>query len=117
MFLFACLHPQAMVYIFVVNPDFSVLCEPCKFGTDRIPMFEAYISYIYFLFKLSHLADTVFFVVRKKWSQVTFLHVYHHVMVSIAIYVGILWIPGSVKTCDIFSSHPSSIVVRKHFLI
>ncbi|XP_022816097.1 elongation of very long chain fatty acids protein 2-like isoform X2 [Spodoptera litura] len=39
--------------------------------------------YYYFLAKTSELLDTVFFVLRKKTSQVTFLHVYHHAMMVV----------------------------------
>lgn len=34
--------------------------------------------HLYFLIKITDLLDTVFFILRKKQSQVTFLHVYHH---------------------------------------
>ncbi|KAL4711171.1 hypothetical protein ACJJTC_015280 [Scirpophaga incertulas] len=34
--------------------------------------------YLYLIAKITELLDTVFFVLRKKQNQVTFLHVYHH---------------------------------------
>ncbi|KAL4711178.1 hypothetical protein ACJJTC_015287 [Scirpophaga incertulas] len=34
--------------------------------------------YYYFIAKITELLDTIFFVLRKKQNQVTFLHVYHH---------------------------------------
>ncbi|PRD26238.1 UNVERIFIED_CONTAM: Elongation of very long chain fatty acids protein 4, partial [Trichonephila clavipes] len=34
--------------------------------------------YHYYLLKFLDLLDTVFFVLRKKYNQVTFLHVVHH---------------------------------------
>ncbi|PSN38002.1 Elongation of very long chain fatty acids protein 7 [Blattella germanica] len=42
-------------------------------------MFQAFkCCHRYFLMKLLDLFDTVAFVLRKKNSQITFLHVYHH---------------------------------------
>ncbi|XP_075970164.1 very long chain fatty acid elongase 7-like [Anticarsia gemmatalis] len=41
------------------------------------------IMYYYFLAKVSEVLDTIFFVLRKKYSQVTFLHVYHHAVLII----------------------------------
>ncbi|XP_038210444.1 elongation of very long chain fatty acids protein 7-like [Zerene cesonia] len=35
-------------------------------------------TYTYFLAKLSELLDTVFFILRKKYNQASFLHIYHH---------------------------------------
>lgn len=37
----------------------------------------------YLIIKLTDLCDTVFMVLRKKQKQVTFLHVYHHMSVTI----------------------------------
>ncbi|XP_026729379.1 elongation of very long chain fatty acids protein 7-like [Trichoplusia ni] len=39
--------------------------------------------YYYHLAKVSELLDTIFFVLRKKDKQVTFLHVYHHALMII----------------------------------
>ncbi|KAK9504247.1 hypothetical protein O3M35_010622 [Rhynocoris fuscipes] len=39
---------------------------------------------IYYLNKYMDLLDTVFFSLRKKYSQVSFLHVYHHVIVILS---------------------------------
>ncbi|CAG2119426.1 unnamed protein product, partial [Medioppia subpectinata] len=42
---------------------------------------------VYFYSKLIDLFDTVFFVLRKKSNQITFLHVYHHFMVPVLMYI------------------------------
>lgn len=38
------------------------------------------LCYIYYLSKLTEFADTIFFVLRKKKSQITLLHLYHHAL-------------------------------------
>ncbi|CAH1408309.1 unnamed protein product [Nezara viridula] len=43
--------------------------------------------YYYYINKIIDLFDTVFFILRKKQSQITFLHVYHHVLM-----IGSTWI-------------------------
>ncbi|XP_065157024.1 very long chain fatty acid elongase 2-like [Atheta coriaria] len=41
-------------------------------------------TWLYYLIKISDLLDTVFFVLRKKFTQISTLHVYHHtLMVSV----------------------------------
>lgn len=44
-------------------------------------------SYLFFLLKVADLLDTVFFILRKKGNQVTFLHIYHHAGMVTAGYV------------------------------
>jgi hypothetical protein len=39
----------------------------------------------------------VFFVLRKKDNQVTFLHLYHHTMVVLTVWVLAKFVPGTVK--------------------
>ncbi|UYV63389.1 ELOVL4 [Cordylochernes scorpioides] len=57
----------------------------------------------YYFSKVVELLDTVFFVLRKKWSQLTFLHVYHHSTMCALWWIGVKWVPGgSVKElCDV----------------
>lgn len=58
--------------------SYNILCEPVDYSNSKLGMQAAWRAYIYFLIKVVDLLDTVFFVLRKKQNQVTFLHVYHH---------------------------------------
>lgn len=91
---FFLLHPQITCYIFVFRSNFSFRCEPANFSTDSKGMFIAYLSYSYFILKLTDYCDTVFFILRKKWTHVSFLHVYHHLLVSVGTYLWVLYAPG-----------------------
>ncbi|GJQ75481.1 hypothetical protein Trydic_g17568 [Trypoxylus dichotomus] len=52
----------------------------------------------YYIAKLTELLDTVFFVLRKKNNQITFLHVYHHFMMPICGWIGVKFLPGGHGT-------------------
>lgn len=63
----------------------------------------------YFLLKLLDLMDTIFFVLRKKQTQVTFLHLYHHVGILMGAWGAVKYLPGghvtflgTYKKCQIF---------------
>lgn len=43
----------------------------------------------YLALKIFDLLDTVFFVLRKKWNQITTLHVFHHSIMPFTAYAGI----------------------------
>ncbi|CAG4986864.1 unnamed protein product [Parnassius apollo] len=55
-----------------------ILQKRCINDGDDLKMFLTTGIYYYFFAKLTELLDTIFFVLRKKDNQVTFLHVYHH---------------------------------------
>lgn len=42
-----------------------------------------YMAYLWCLLKISDLMDTVFFILTKKFTHVSFLHVYHHITTMI----------------------------------
>ncbi|KAH8337015.1 hypothetical protein KR059_011708, partial [Drosophila kikkawai] len=43
------------------------------------------VIYIYFLNKVLDLCDTLFFVLRKSYKQITVLHVYHHALMVLGV--------------------------------
>lgn len=54
--------------------------------------------YVYFLAKISELLDTVFFVIRKKNNQITFLHMYHHTVMPMISWGATKYYPGGHGT-------------------
>lgn len=54
--------------------------------------------YIYFLAKMSELLDTIFFVIRKKDRQITFLHMYHHTVMPMISWGATKYYPGGHGT-------------------
>lgn len=50
----------------------------------------------YLVLKLVELLDTVFFVLRKKQNQVSFLHVYHHTIMAVFTWGYLKYLPGKV---------------------
>ncbi|EDV94683.1 elongation of very long chain fatty acids protein AAEL008004 [Drosophila grimshawi] len=77
----------------VLSPDFSMLCQPVDYqNTSPHMMHIIYASCGYYLLKYLDLLDTVFIVLRKKNSQVSFLHVYHHagMVFGVCVYMNFL---------------------------
>ncbi|XP_033335533.1 elongation of very long chain fatty acid james bond protein [Megalopta genalis] len=48
----------------------------------------------YHIAKMVELLDTVFFVLRKKQNQITFLHIYHHTMTAVVSWIYVRLLPG-----------------------
>ncbi|XP_068017010.1 very long chain fatty acid elongase 4-like isoform X2 [Melanerpes formicivorus] len=54
----------------------------------------ARVCWWFFFSKVIELLDTVFFILRKKQEQVTFLHVYHHGTMLFNWWSGVKYVPG-----------------------
>ncbi|KAJ9580681.1 hypothetical protein L9F63_024148 [Diploptera punctata] len=70
----------------------TFFCEPIDYTEKGIK--EASMVWFYFMLKVVDLLDTVFFVLRKKNSQITFLHVYHHWIMVVVIWMTAKYYPG-----------------------
>lgn len=77
---------------------YSYICEPCRqrYHPDELQIADA--VWWYYFSKLLEFCDTFFFILRKKDSQLSFLHVYHHSTMFGLWWIGIKWVPsGSSK--------------------
>lgn len=74
---------------------YSLSCQPVDwtYSHDPISMRMVSINWLFFFSKIIELADTVFFILRKKDSQVTFLHVYHHATMIINWWMAAKYVP------------------------
>ncbi|KAF9823920.1 hypothetical protein SFRURICE_013457 [Spodoptera frugiperda] len=76
---------------------YSLICQGVDDGPDSLE-YAWTVCYGYFIMKLVDLLDTVFFVLRKKQNQVTFLHVYHHFGMVAVSWGMVKWVPGGHAT-------------------
>lgn len=101
----------------ILHPHNSFTCL-------KIDKSSAMIVYMYYLNKLTDLIETVFFVMKKSWRQVTFLHVYHHASVIACNYIDIYLQPGKrasnyglskEQTADSAQHHTTTKLPLTHF--
>ncbi|CAG0920426.1 unnamed protein product [Notodromas monacha] len=69
-------------------------CQPVNYSSDALEMRVAAALWWYYFSKFVEMADTVFFILRKKDSQLTFLHVYHHSTMFMLWWIGIKYVAG-----------------------
>lgn len=77
---------------------YSWRCEPVDFSNSPHGLRVASGCYVYFLAKITELLDTVFFVLRKKNNQITFLHMYHHTVMPMISWGVTKYYPGGHGT-------------------
>jgi len=73
---------QGIHLIFLSRP-YNLSCMTVLPQDHELKSTERTLAYLYHLNKLLDLLDTIFFVLRKKPRQITFLHVFHHVFMVI----------------------------------
>lgn len=60
------------------------------------------LCYVYYLSKLTEFADTIFFVLKKKKSQLTWLHLYHHSLTPLEAWILVKFLSGNSHFCCYF---------------
>ncbi|KGL85958.1 Elongation of very long chain fatty acids protein 4, partial [Charadrius vociferus] len=78
----------------LVLDNYSYLCQPVDYSRSELGMRMARVCWWFFFSKVIELLDTVFFILRKKQEQVTFLHVYHHGTMLFNWWSGVKYVPG-----------------------
>ncbi|CAB3228025.1 unnamed protein product [Arctia plantaginis] len=61
----------------------GIIYAGCRYPSNTQNPWLLDLGWWYFFAKFTELLDTVFFILRKKEKQVTFLHVYHHVIMAL----------------------------------
>ncbi|KAL3270861.1 hypothetical protein HHI36_021379 [Cryptolaemus montrouzieri] len=69
-------------------------CSPVDYSDTPESRLELDLVNWYYLLKVYDLLDTVFFVLRKRERQITFLHLYHHAMMVTFPWIGAKFVPG-----------------------
>ncbi|XP_072758487.1 very long chain fatty acid elongase AAEL008004 [Anoplolepis gracilipes] len=71
----------------------------------------------YFFSKIVEFLDTVFFILRKKQNQVTFLHVYHHSITAFFSWCYLKYIPGEQGLVIGFLNSTVHIIMYSYYFI
>ncbi|CAG2101849.1 unnamed protein product [Medioppia subpectinata] len=81
-------------FIFIIGGQmtyfgkYSLICEPIDYSGSDESMRLVRLGWWLLLLKIVEFADTVFFVLRKKFTHISVLHVVHHSLVAWGVWVG-----------------------------
>ncbi|KAL1465454.1 hypothetical protein WDU94_005027 [Cyamophila willieti] len=78
--------------------NYSFKCQPVDYSTSPNAMRVARGCWWYFFSKFTEFFDTFFFVMRKKYDQVSTLHVIHHGVMPLSTWFGVKFTPGGHST-------------------
>ncbi|XP_076333669.1 very long chain fatty acid elongase 1-like [Tachypleus tridentatus] len=81
-----------------LSTKYSWLCQPISYATDPETMTLVNLGWYYLLLKIFEFTDTIFFILRKKFTHISALHVVHHSSVAWGIWIGMKFGAGKVKS-------------------
>ncbi|CAG9864845.1 unnamed protein product [Phyllotreta striolata] len=97
--------------------DYSFRCQPVDYSTNSKALRMANLCWWYYISKLTEFADTIFFVMRKKNSQVTFLHVYHHSLTPIETWFLVKFFPGGHGTFSNLINNLVHVIMYLYYML
>lgn len=74
--------------------DYNLFCEPVDRSMSPKSLRMANVAWWYFFSKFTEFPDTFFFVARKKFTQVSTLHVLHHGLMPFFAWAACRFVPG-----------------------
>ena len=67
-----------LVCRFYVTGDYSWTCQPIDYSDDPEAVRALNLAWVFYVSKFVDMFDSFFFVLKKKFTHLSFLHVYHH---------------------------------------
>ncbi|XP_054082122.1 elongation of very long chain fatty acids protein AAEL008004 isoform X3 [Zeugodacus cucurbitae] len=77
---------------------YNFRCQPVDYSNNPRTLRMVHACWWYYFSKFTEFMDTIFFVLRKKTSQVTTLHVIHHGCMPMSVWFGVKFTPGGHST-------------------
>ena len=78
---------------------YSFRCQPVIYASeDHDDLMIIYVCWLYYICKFTEFLDTIFFVLRKKFDQITNLHVIHHSVMPAVVWLGVKFYPSGHGT-------------------
>lgn len=78
--------------------SYSFRCQPVDYSNNAMAMRMAVTCWWYYISKFTEFFDTLFFILRKKDSHVSTLHVIHHGCMPFSVWMGLKFAPGGHST-------------------
>ncbi|XP_046600664.1 elongation of very long chain fatty acids protein 1 isoform X2 [Neodiprion lecontei] len=97
--------------------NISLGCEPVDFSYSPEPLNMARWVWWLLLLKIVELGDTVVFILRKKYNQASFLHIYHHVATVMLSWIACKYAPGGMWTFVMLPNCLVHVIMYTYYLL
>ncbi|XP_072940549.1 very long chain fatty acid elongase 7-like [Epargyreus clarus] len=97
--------------------DYSLSCQPVDYTDSEKARRMLHLCWVYYFSKLSEFADTIFFVLRKKKSQITWLHLYHHSLTPFEAWLLVKFIAGGHGTFSNIVNNLVHVIMYSYYMM
>lgn len=77
---------------------YSLGCQPVDYSNSPTALRMVRVAWLFFFSKYLEMIDTMFLIIRKKNSHLSFLHIFHHGVLPFWWWFGIKGVPGGMGT-------------------
>ncbi|KAK8777309.1 hypothetical protein V5799_029345 [Amblyomma americanum] len=103
--------------MYLPGGSYSLWCQGIS-GLMDDGLIEIYkTGWIYVVMRYADFLDTVFFVLRKKFNQITHLHVIHHVLVALNVWFWVLFAPEGQVAFSLALNSFVHVVMYSYYLL
>lgn len=113
----ACLAILIGYYLNGVRLDSLMACLEIDYSYEKPAMNILNIMWWTHIVKIVELVETMFFLLRKKDSQVTFLHVYHHTSTLFLSWIGVKYVGGGMVTFSYVLNHSVHVLMYSYYFL
>ncbi|XP_034177859.1 very long chain fatty acid elongase 7 [Osmia lignaria lignaria] len=96
---------------------YSLGCEPHIVSHDPESYRMAKWVWRVVLLKVFELSDTFIFILRKKYNQASFLHIYHHTSTVLLSWIACKFVPGGMWTFTIMLNCIVHVIMYTYYLL
>jgi len=88
------LHIWTVAASFYLTGKYSLICQPVDYSDSKDGLAALDMSWLFFFSKIIDFLDSIFFVLRKKWSHLSTLHVVHHSIMPMVTWFSVKFVGG-----------------------
>ncbi|KAF2878912.1 hypothetical protein ILUMI_27257 [Ignelater luminosus] len=96
---------------------YTLGCQKVDYSKNKIALRMAKFMWWHMMLKMTELIETVFFVLRKKFNQVSLLHVYHHISTFIIAWICAKYFAGGMFTFTVLINSFIHILMYGYYLL
>ncbi|KAJ3666122.1 hypothetical protein Zmor_001577 [Zophobas morio] len=114
--IFQIVYCLGILYVGLTS-NLTIFCQPVDYSTNSVALQALHCTYYTFVLKAIELIETPIFVLRKKYQQVSKLHVYHHISTFVIGWVGVRFVAGGMVLFPIMINTFLHVLMYTYYLL